>query len=238
MLLAWLALAPLAARAELVLAPGEPLTPDLVAATVREALAQRGLDGNLAVEVQAPSAPLANRASSPTRLVVGELRYEPRTGRYDAKLLASLATGEATTILSSGRIDELVEAAVLARPIGRGETIGPQDVIRRELPLGSVGADAFREPGELVGLQAARPLAAGRAVRAKDLVAPLLVRRGEPASMVLRRGGLELIDAAIALDHGRQDEWIRVQNAASGEIRRAVVTGPRRVEVAPEGAAP
>jgi flagellar basal body P-ring formation protein FlgA len=111
-------------------------------------------------------------------------------------------------------------------------------VIRGNLPLGSVRADAYREPGELVGLQAARPLAAGRAVRAKDLVAPVLVRRGEPASMVLRRGGLEVIDAGIALDHGRQDEWIRVQNAASGEIRRAVVTGPRRVEAAPEGAAP
>jgi flagella basal body P-ring formation protein FlgA len=205
---------------------------------VREALAQRGVDGDLVVEVQAPSASLANRASGPTRVVVGELRYEPRTSRYDAKLLASLVTGEATTILSSGRVDELVEAAVLTRPIDRGETIGPGDLTQRALPLGSVRNNAFRAPEELVGLQAARPLAAGRAVRAQDLVAPLLVRRGEPASMLLKRGGLEVSDSGIALEHGHRGEWIRVQNAASGEIRRALVVGPRRVEVGPEGPAP
>jgi flagella basal body P-ring formation protein FlgA len=238
MFLAWLALLPSAVRADLLLGPGEPLTPDLVGGMVREALAQRGIDGNFVIEVQAPSTPLANRASSPTRVVVGELRYEPRTGRYDAKLLASLVTGEATTILSSGRVDELVETAVLIRPLDRGEIIGPDDVTRRALPLTSVRSDAIRIPEELVGLQAARPLAVGRAVRAQDLVAPLLVRRGEPASMVLRRGGLEVTDSGIALEHGHQGAWIRVQNTASGEIRRARVVGPRRVEVAPEGIAP
>ena len=73
---------------------------------------------------------------------------------------------------------------------------------QRALPLGSVRNNAFRAPEELVGLQAARPLAAGRAVRAQDLVAPLLVRRGEPASMLLKRGGLEVSDSGIALEHG------------------------------------
>ena len=56
--------------------------------------------------------------------------------------------------------------------------------------------------------------------------------------MVFLRGGLEILVAGIALDQGRQGQSIRVQNAASGEVRRATVVGPRRVAVDTPGVAP
>jgi flagella basal body P-ring formation protein FlgA len=238
LLAAWLWLPPLATSADTVLAPGQPLTPEAVAGLVREALAARGTEGRLTVAVDAPAAPLPNGAAAPMRVTVAELRYEPRTGRYDARLLARLPTGQSSVIASVGQVTALVEVPVLSRPIERGEIIRAQDVGHRSLAATALGVDTVQQEDELVGMQAARPLAAGRALRARDLVAPMLVRPGEPATMVFARGGLEVTGAGVALDQGRQGDTVRVQNAGSGEIRRAVVVGPRRVRLSMEGPAP
>ena len=97
--------------------------------------------------------------------------------------------------------------------------------------LASLPDDGLRRADDLVGRQAVRPLAAGRAARAGEVAAPWQVRRGEDASMAFSRGGLQIVTAAEVLENGRQGQSIRVRNATSGEVRQAVVVGPRRVEV-------
>jgi flagella basal body P-ring formation protein FlgA len=230
--------APPAGGAELVLAPGEPLTREDVAEAVREALAAQDHDGELAVDVQMPLAPLPNRAAAPMRIVVADLRYDTRTGRYDAQLLATLPSGETSAIKSAGRVQEMVEVPVPARPIGRGETIRREDLAWSSFARGSVRVDALRDIDDLVGLQAVRRLSGGRAVRAGDVTVPWLVRRGDPLSLVFKRAGLEIAGPGVALDHGRHGEPVRVQNAASGEMREAIVVGPRRVQVGAPGSTP
>ena len=227
----YLVMTSVAAAAEVTLAPGEPLTPRLVADLVRGDLVARGLDDGLTVEVAVPGAPLPNRAATPTHVALAELQYEPNTGRFRAQLRASLQSGEASTLPISGRVVELVEVTVPARAIARGETIGEQDLTSVQLASAEVRADTLRRPAELIGLQAARALPAGRPARSGDVAAPVLVRRGEPASMRFIRGGLEIVGAGIALDQGRHGNSVRVQNAGSGELRRAIVIGPREVAV-------
>jgi flagellar basal body P-ring formation protein FlgA len=228
----WCMLAvPPAGGAELVLAPGEPLTREAVAGVVREALAEQAHDGELAVDVQVPLAPLPNRAAAPTRIVVADLRYDARTGRYDAELLATLPSGETSTVKSAGRVQETVEVPVLARPIERGETIRREDLAWGSFARASVRVDALRDVDGLVGLQAIRRLSGGRVIRAADVTVPWLVRRGDPLKLVFERAGLEIAGPGVALDHGRHGEPVRVQNATSGEVRQAIVVGPRRVQV-------
>jgi flagella basal body P-ring formation protein FlgA len=89
----------------------------------------------------------------------------------------------------------------------------------------------LRDIDDLVGLQAVRRLSGGRVVRAGDVAVPRLVRRGDPLSLVFRCAGLEIAGPGVALDDGRHGEPVRVQNAASGEMRQAIVVGPRRVQV-------
>ena len=220
-----------ATAAELTLAAGTALTPALVADLVRADLAARGIAGNLAVEVRQPVASLPNRAEGETRVALAELRYDRRTGRYHGKLEAALATGATTTIPTSGRVDELVEVAVPIRSIARGEAIAAADVEVTLLPLASLSEDALRRIEDLVGRQAVRPLATGRPARAGEVAAPWQVRRGEAASLAFARGGLQIVTAAEVLENGREGQTIRVRNTASGEVRQAVVVGPRRVEV-------
>jgi flagellar basal body P-ring formation protein FlgA len=220
-----------AGGAELVLAPGEPLTREAVAEAVREALAERSHARELAVDVQVPLAPLPNRAAAPMRVVVADLRYDARTGRYDAELLATLPSGETSTVKNAGRVQEMVEVPVLARPIERGETIRREDLAWGSFARVSVRVDAMRDVDDLVGLQAVRRLGGGHVVRAADVTEPWLVRRGDPLELVFERAGLEIAGPGVALDHGRRGEPVRVQNATSGEVRQATVVGPRRVQV-------
>jgi flagella basal body P-ring formation protein FlgA len=202
-----------------------------VADLVRTDLAERGVTRQLAVEVRQPTAAVPNRSESAIRVALVDLRYDRRAGRYQGRLEAALPSGETTTILTSGRVDELVEVAVPNRPIARGETIALGDVASASLPVGALPDDALRRAEDLIGRRAVRPLASGRAARAGEVAAPWQVRRGDDASMAFRHGGLQIVTAAEVLENGRQGQTIRVRNTASGEVRQAVVVGPRRVEV-------
>lgn len=220
-----------AAAAEIALPAGTALTAEIVAGLVREELAGRGLVGELAVEVRQPAAAVANEAGTAMRVALVELRHDRRTGRYQGRIEAALPTGETTAIATAGRVDELVEVTVPARPIARGEMIAAVDLAAAKLPLASLPDDGLRRLEDLVGRQAVRALAAGRPARAGEVAAPWQVRRGEMASMAFSRGGLQIVTAGEVLENGRQGQTVRVRNAASGELREALVVGQRRVEV-------
>src|SRR3954471_15707008 len=102
-----------AAAAGLVLAPGEPLTRETVAGIIRDLLPPTDGQGTMVVEVQAPALPLPNRAGTPTRVTVTDLSFEPRTGRYQALLLAALDSGETAMIKSFGLVRQMVPVALL-----------------------------------------------------------------------------------------------------------------------------
>ncbi len=221
---------PLAA-AEIALAAGAPLTAEMVADLVRDELAGRGLAGELAVEVRQPAVAVPNRAGTKMRVALSELRHDRRTGRFQGRLEAVLPSGEASAVPIAGRVDELVEVPVPIRPLARGEAIATGDLATAWLPLAALPDDGVLRPEDLVGREAVRMLAAGRAVRAGEVAEPWAVRRGDQASMAFRRGGLQIVTAAEALENGRPGETIRVRNAVSGEVRQALVIGTRRVEV-------
>ena len=220
-----------AAVAEVSLPAGSPLTAEVVAGLVRDELVSRGIAGELTVEVRQPAASVPNRAGDAMRVVLGDLRYDRRSGRFQGRLQATLPSGETTGIATSGRVDANVEVVVPTRPIARGEIIADADVAAAWLPAASLPDDGLRRAEDLVGQQAVRPLAAGRAARAGEVAVPWRVRRGEDASMAFNRGGLQIVTAAEVLENGRQGQSIRVRNTASGEVRQAIVVGPRRVEV-------
>jgi flagella basal body P-ring formation protein FlgA len=73
-------------------------------------------------------------------------------------------------------------------------------------------------------------LRAGDILRSSQLVAPVLVKRGEPVVMQARRDGIEVSTTGEALDAGGRGAAVRVRNGASGQILRMRVTGPGTVE--------
>jgi flagella basal body P-ring formation protein FlgA len=224
--------------ADEVLDPGRPLDRNRVERMVREALAARGFTEPLTLRIERPDLPLANRAAGPIALSIVSLDHDPRTGRYEAYIQATLESGVGSRIAVAGTAVELIEIVVPRRAIAQGETITPRDLVMRHVTMAELRPDAALVAEDLVGQEAARPLPAGRALRTRDVTSPPLVRRGEPVRIVYAAAGLEIITAGVALGQGRVGEIVQVQNAASGEIRRGTVGGPRRVLVDSLGARP
>jgi flagella basal body P-ring formation protein FlgA len=111
------------------------------------------------------------------------------------------------TVWTSWRVAVWEEACVPARAILAGETISLDMLEKRRVASG--GEPAL--PAALcLGATAARELAPGQPLRESDLLRPLLVRRGDPLFLEVRRGGIHARIGAVADSDARAGERLRV----------------------------
>ncbi|QHL91722.1 flagellar basal body P-ring formation protein FlgA [Sphingomonas changnyeongensis] len=123
----------------------------------------------------------------------------------------------------------LASAFVLARPVERGEIIATTDFVAQDVPAsqttGALAANAA------AGMEATRRLNAGAVVRSGDVMAPRLVRRGEPVTLRVRSGALTITAQGRALSDGRRGDVVRVV-APSNKTLEGAVDGPASVRIA------
>jgi flagella basal body P-ring formation protein FlgA len=114
-------------------------------------------------------------------------------------------------------------------PIARGDALGDGSVRRadgwvEDLPIGPLVAS----PG---GTRAARALAPGDVITARDVLRLPDVRSGDPVQVRVLVHAVEVRLEAVAAQDGRVGDDIRIVNPSSGRLLKARVTGPGSVEV-------
>ena len=225
-----------AAAGELVLPPGEPLDRDRLLELVEPRLEPRFSGSRFAIEFYRPALPLANAATEPTRIRVLDWRHDPRSGRFDALLLARLESGAQSRIALRGRARELVPVPVPRRNLLRGTLLTAEMFEEAWLPASRLREDTVMLVEDLVGLELERSLRRGQPVRRDQVRWPRLVRRGDVVTLVFRRPGLLLTALGRALEDGSEGEIVRLVNLDSERPLRGRVTGPRRVTIVPSEA--
>lgn len=141
-----------------------------------------------------------------------------------AGLLASASASSA-----AAQVAGAVDVSVLARAVARGEVLGIDDFGTEPRSAAQArGAIAAADAG---GREATRNLSAGSVVRASDLIAPRLVRRGEPVQVTVRSGGLAIATPGRALGGGAAGDLVRVVVTATNRTLDGVVDGPGRVRI-------
>lgn len=122
-----------------------------------------------------------------------------------------------------------VQAAVLAHAVPRGTVLVADDFVTQELNAsqarGTLSASAA------AGQEASRNLLAGAVLRPADVLAPRLVRRGEPVTITLRNGGLAIATSGRALASGGPGDFVRVVSLATNRTLDGIVEGPSAVRV-------
>lgn len=187
------------------------------AQAIRAALIAEGAPEDATISLSAPDAPV--RIAEGGALIIETVSYNRASGRF--LIRARGAAGE-PLIAVSGAAAAPVVLPVPARDIPRGGVITEDDIEFRE----STDADAARFLSDarlIVGKEARRPLARGAALRAADLHAPIVMKRGAAATIVLEAPGLRLTQIASALENGAEGDLIRFRNINSGTEVRAVV---------------
>lgn len=125
------------------------------------------------------------------------------------------------------------DVLVLRRAVGRGEAIAAADVVvqRREMP-GLVSPFVSR-PEDLAGRLSRRPLPEGTAITAESLGAALIIRRGQPVTLVAQATGFEVRAPGKALADAAANQHIRVQNLNSLKIVEGIADTDGTVRVQP-----
>jgi flagella basal body P-ring formation protein FlgA len=118
---------------------------------------------------------------------------------------------------------------VLAHDIERGAILGASDFV--DGSTDAVAVTGGIEATAAVGLEAVRRLSAGHVVHGGDVMAPRLVRRGEPVTVRARAGALTITTTGRALADGRKGENIRVVVAATSRTVDGLVEGSGTVRV-------
>ena len=169
------------------------------------------------------------RSATPVRIV--SFAYVPLGGRFDALVQIDKGDGSDRVHLR-GTVVETATVATLTRPLGRGDTVQPEDVQIERQPRARVGAPRGSvDPREFVGLQARRALRAGQAVAIGDFARPQVVARNETVTLIYRSSVLQVATRGIAQQGGAVGELVPVLNPQSKRTIHAVVTAPGRVEV-------
>lgn len=129
--------------------------------------------------------------------------------------------------LARARISAVV--AVTAAPVQANQPLLESDLTleRRDVTL---IPDAVGLLDDVIGQSSRRSLRAGEVLRARQLAAPIVVKRGDQVVMVARHEGIEVSMAGEALDAGARGAVVRVRNAASGQIVRMRVAAAGTVE--------
>lgn len=123
-----------------------------------------------------------------------------------------------------------IEVAVLARPVQRGEILSADDFVYEKrspnMGRGAIEADAAK------GMEAVRPLSPGSIVRVSDVIAPRLVRRGEPVLIAYKVGALTITTQGRALASAGAGEPVRVVATATQRTLDGFVAGNGLVRIA------
>lgn len=181
--------------------------------------------------------PLTVERQASGQVDILRLDHDPRSGRFDAVLgiRGSGRSERAGGFRVHGTANELVEFAMPARTIGRGEVVRASDLVidrkpRNTLPM--MTADTVVSLAQAVGLAARRPLSPERPFRTIDLMKPELVERNANVIIIVELPGLSLTMRGRALEAGAEGDVIQVENTQSRKRLQAVVTGLNRVSLA------
>jgi flagella basal body P-ring formation protein FlgA len=128
------------------------------------------------------------------------------------------------------------KVVVCREQIDSGEELSEANIYIDQRPLPS-GSTPMASPNSAIGRKARRSLLPGQVITANDLEAVsvqedrILVRAGEPVHIEFKVGSLRVTGTGVAMQQGRKDQLIQVQNVDSKKTVLGRVRGTSLVEV-------
>jgi flagella basal body P-ring formation protein FlgA len=211
---------------------GRPLRRDDVLDAVRRALIAAGASAECDVDIAGFTPPLVPIEAAP-RPEVSDLDFDAAAGRFSAMLSVAGEGMEPLHLRVDGRVDDTIVVPVAATRLLAGGILRSDDVRMARVRTTAIRGDVLRNPGDAIGMQTKRQLAAGQPLFTHELMHPSMVAKGATVLMVLDSPGITLTAQGQAVEPGAIGERIRVLNPSSRAAVEALVIGPDRVRVTP-----
>ena len=131
--------------------------------------------------------------------------------------------------MATAVVDE-IEVVALKRSVSRNDMIAADDLsmvaISERNALG-----AFFDPADVIGRRVKIGVGVNQPLMARHLHPDYLVEEGSEVLISSYAGGISVDMVGYALENGQFGEWIGVENASSGKMVRAKITGEKKVTV-------
>ena len=91
---------------------------------------------------------------------------------------------------------------------------------------GALPSDVLVSRGGVAQMEALRTLRSGQLIRASDLRAAAMIKKGESVTLTIGTGSLRISTSMVALENGKLNQQITLLNPDSNKKVRAIVSGP------------
>jgi flagella basal body P-ring formation protein FlgA len=163
---------------------------------------------------------------------VTRFALDAHSGRFEGFVdVPGSLTLRRSPIRLTGTLVETAEVVVIARPLGRGETMRDSDILVERRPRAEIASDAITRTGAVIGQAARRALRPGQTLRPADLMKPDLVGRNETVTIVFEVPGITLTARGKSVDAGAEGDTVSVLNLQSKRVLQATVRAPGLVVV-------
>lgn len=193
-----------------------------------------------------------------SQMPAGQAGIVVSAGRLDPRLRLARCGGPLeTSFISGARLQAQVSVAVgcrvaatwtvyvpvtvqsrirvwaLRAPHVQGTRLGASDIVAETRLVSGLAVGYVTDASELAHATLRHPLPAGAVLTSADLLPDFMVHQGEQVTLVAAIDGVQVRAAGLALQDGRQDALVRVQNASSSKVVQGVVKSDRVVAVTP-----
>jgi flagellar basal body P-ring formation protein FlgA len=151
-------------------------------------------------------------------------------------LLATAGLADAPAAVAASRQSaepELIRIPMLKRPIARDEIISADDIVWYETSARRMPGTAMTEAESLIGMAAQRYLPAGRVILARDIGAPLAVRKGDLVAIVYTTPYMTLTARGRVLEDAAAGASVRTLKSHSNRTVEATAIAPGIVATRP-----
>ncbi|OAN53852.1 flagellar biosynthesis protein FlgA [Paramagnetospirillum marisnigri] len=203
---------------------------------LKEALRLEGAPINATVEITNRTALHFSVPSNVTATVgVRDVVYDQRMNRFQAVVEVPAGSPNATRVKVLGNVFASTRIPVLARAMGRGDTITEGDIQWIDVRDEVIRRDVVTATRQLIGQEPRYQLRAGAPIRTVEVQKPVVVAKNSPVTMMVRSKFMTLTAQGRAVEDGSTGDVIRVTNIQSKQTVDAKVEGPGQVSVIPGG---
>jgi flagella basal body P-ring formation protein FlgA len=202
---------------------------------IRTALQEKlaaALNGqNLETELSDPSISFRVADGGDTTLEVENLTYDITKGEFKASVFTAAAPDLKKEV--KGKFYSLLQLPVLKAPLRPGDVISAADIDYINVRAANVSASTIVDAKKLTGLTPRRGLSAMKPLMAADVQMPVIIKKGDLVTMMLKSDILNLTAQGRAMDNGAEGDVVRVMNTSSKQVVEGVITGPQAVSIKP-----
>lgn len=162
-------------------------------------------------------------------VTVDKLTYDAVNSTFRAIVTAAAAPDLKKEV--SGHYYAVSRIPVLRTPLRPGDIISAADIDYIDMRSTDISSSMVTEASNLIGETPRRGVPAMKPLTLSDVKLPIIVKKGDLVTMVLKNNLINLTAQGRALDDGAAGDAIRVMNSTSKQVIDATVTGMQTVSI-------